>query len=449
MAASTLDVSGLLEAASVPTVEVTPQTTTEETPLEVPEGETPPESTETGEVKTETGAAPTVDARTNPDAIRKVLKELRDSSPEKAPIARRLNDIVGHEQAYRAVFPKVADAKNAKFLLESIGGGEGLSALQQTIKSVNETDALLYAGDGKVLNTLYDDMKAAGHPEALGKLAGPYLELLRERDDKAYFAALRPHFFQGIVDSGLPDVLGGLEEALAAQADGKPAPNVELMKALVGEMRRWYNGLDHSVKTNAKSALDPDRQALAKERQEFQTEKQKAFHTEVNTDWNRANNKALGAALAPYLKMQFTKNWTDATRHSVAREITSTLLSELGGDKAYQAQMDAFWSDPKPDKGKIVAFHQSKLDLVAKRIVADVLNARYPGFTGIKAPAPNGGKPPVAQGAAQTGKPVFQTMKPKHDDVDWDRDPNQFLYITGRFYDKRGNFKTWNPKYKG
>src|SRR5690242_12800210 len=113
------DVSALLDVASSPTP--TPEATPTEAivddaaPVESPTEE----STEAGEgappaPPTGDEAAPApddkVDARTNPDAIRKALKALRDSSPENAPIARRLNDIVGREGAYRQVFPKVADA---------------------------------------------------------------------------------------------------------------------------------------------------------------------------------------------------------------------------------------------------------------------------------------------------------------------------------------------------
>jgi hypothetical protein len=32
--------------------------------------------------------------------------------------------------------------------------------------------------------------------------------------------------------------------------------------------------------------------------------------------------------------------------------------------------------------------------------------------------------------------------------VDWDRDPDRLLYISGRFFDKRGQLRTWNPKYR-
>ena len=462
--AAAADVTALIDIASSPDTSPTTPTPAADAADVVDQptdGATPAaEDTEAGADTPETtpaadadGATPDdkVDARTNPDAIRKALKALRDSSPENAPIARRLNDIVGREGAYRAVFPKVADAKQAKFLLDSIGGGDGLTQLQSTIRSVNETDALLYAGDARVLDSILDDMKAAGKQDAFGKLASPFLDKLADIDPKSYAAALRPHFFESLTKSGLPDMLSAFSEALGATgADGKPAPNVELIKSLVAEMQRWYNAEKTAVEGSRKSAPDPDRQAFEKERSEFQSERQKAFEAEVNGEWNRANNQSLGEALKPYLKLPFAKNWTTATKVSVAREITTALLDELSTDKSYQSQMDAFWSDAKPDKSRILQFHKGKLDLVAQRIVRDVLNARYPGFSSVKgapaAAAKPGAKPAVAATSAGV-KPIFQSTQPKPDTVDWDRTPDT-LYATGRFYDRKGVLRTWNAKYK-
>jgi hypothetical protein len=452
MSTAVADVSGLLEAAASPSPAPT-ETTVEETPTEstVEETSEKQEATEGGEGAEKTDKD-SVDARTNPDAIRKALKTWRDSSPENAPIARKLNYIVGHEKAYTEVWPTVAKAKEAKFLLDSIGGGEGLSTLQNTIKSVNETDAMLYAGDPRVLDNILEDMKKAGKVEAFGKLASPFLDKLRETDEKSYFTALRPHFFQGLIDSGFPDVLTSIEEALGAQVDGKPTPNVDLLKRLAGDMRKWFTGLDKSIEAGRKTALDPDRQAFEKERTAFQTEKQKAFQTEVNSEWNRSNNQALGEALKPFLKLPFAKNWTDKTKVSVAQEITRTLLSELEADKSYQAHMDGLWSEAKPDKGKILSFHKNKLNLIANTIVQDVLDARYPGFSSVKgAPVKPAAATPAQPAAAATpGKPVFQSSKPVTGDptIDWDR-TTDVMYATGRFY-KKGEkmMRTWNAKFK-
>jgi hypothetical protein len=451
------DVSALIEVASTPDSSPSPspaptESAVEETPVESTESSAKGSETRESQTETPTEGTDKVDARTNPDAIRKALKSWRDSSPENAPVARQLNDIVGRESAYRQVFPKVADAKQAKFILDSVGGGDGLTELQNTIKSVNETDSLLHAGDPRVVKNLYEDMKAVGKADSFGKLASPFLEQLQEVDPKAYKAAVRPHGLEYVVQSGFPNVVEGLESALATVVDGKPTPDIKLIESIAASMRKWLTTEQQAVEGGKKAAIDPDRQAFEKEKSEFQSAQQKAFQNEVHGDWNRINDKILGAALRPYLKMNFAKGWKEGTLRSVAGEIMGTALRELTADKAYQSQMDAYWSESKPDKSKIIKYHEDKMKLIGERIVQDVIETRYPGYRSMGGPAPAKKPAAAVTPATQSGpaKPIFQSTKPKMDDpnVDWDRDPDRMLYISGRFYDKKGAYRTWNPRYK-
>lgn len=444
------DVSALISAASSPdpTPSPTPAPAETEAPVEAPEStdfaETPEtETPDAGEGAPEADAAgeKPVDARTNPAQIRQALKEFRDAKPENAPIARELNNAYGRYTAYKSVFPKVADAQNAKAILDAVGGNDGVAQLQSTIKSVNETDALLYAGDGAVVKNLYEDFKREGKQANFGKLASPFLDTLRQNDEPAYFNAIRPHFFQGLVDVNLPGVLQSLQKALTSET-----PNLPVARELLTEMTNWFSKLRDSVETGDKSKLDPERQAFEKERTEFQTQKQKEFQNEVNGEWNRVNASTLGAALKQYTKLPFAKNWTDATKVSVAREIIGTLTEELSGDKSYQSQMDAFWSSKSPERSKIISFHKAKVESVAQRIVKSVLDARYPGFqkAGTVKPKPAGS--PGSPAPTAPGGPIFVSAKPDGNLIDWDKDPTRMLFATGKAYLRNGKFVTWAAK---
>lgn len=446
------DVSALIDVVSAPDAPVptTPQpASTSPTPMpsepeandaEITEPET--ETTDEGEGATEeaVGEEKPVDGRTNPAAIRKALKEFRDSKPENAAVARELNNAYGRYTAYKSVFPKVADAQNAKAILDAVGGNEGVAQLQSTIKSVNETDALLYAGDPRVLDSIIEDMKAENKLDAFGKLAKPFLEKLRGVDDKAYYETMRPHFLQGLVDVNLPGVLQSLTKALTGET-----PDINAARSILTEMSSWFDNLRNSVETADKTKLDPEREAFEKERTQFQSERQKAFEAEVNGDWNRINANELGRALKQYTKLPFAKNWTDATKLSVAREIMSTLGDELKNDSTYQAQMDAFWSEKQPDRKKIAGFHEAKLKAISNRIVKSVLDARYPGFqkaAGTARPKATGAPVAPATGSA-SGSPTFVTSKPDGSQIDWVKDPTRMLFTTGKAYLKNGKFVTW------
>jgi len=452
LATSLADVSSLIDIASSPGV--TPELPTNDATPEVPELETPePTETETpeaGEVKDKTPAEgdKPVDGRTNPDAIRKALKTFRDAAPENAPIARELNNGYGRYLGYKQVFPKVEDARNAKAILDAVGGNDGIAGLQETIKAVNNTDSLLYAGDPRVLDELIEDFKRENKLDAFGKLAAPFLDKLRTTDEKAYFNALKPHFYQGLVDVNLPGVLSSLVKVLSGDK-----PDIESARSLLGEMTQWFNQLRDSVETGAKANLDPERQAFERERTEFQTQKQKEFQNSVNADWNQENNRVLRTALRDYLKMPFAKNWTDGTKVSVAREITQTLLEELTADKTYQSQMDALWSEANPDKAKIINFHKSKVEIIGPRIVKQVLENRYPGFqrsaVPMKPKTVPGAKPATATAPTTGLRPTFVSTKPSPEQMDMEKDPDRMHLMRGRAFLKgSGKFVSWNVKDK-
>jgi hypothetical protein len=112
--------------------------------------------------------------------------------------------------------------------------------------------------------------------------------------------------------------------------------------------------------------------------------------------------------------------------------------------------MDALWSVAKPDKAKIESYHKSVVDLMAPRIVKEVLDKEYPGYakrTASKA------TPTTAKKA--DGKPTqeVQTVaipvsaEPAFGEIDWNRDPSRNLYVTNKAYlRKTGKLVTWGKK---
>jgi hypothetical protein len=162
----------------------------------------------------------------------------------------------------------------------------------------------------------------------------------------------------------------------------------------------------------------------------------------------------LGEALRPFLKLPFAKNWTQGTKVSIAREVTSTLLEELTADKTYQSQMDALWSEKSPDKSKIINYHKSKVAIIGPRIVKQVLENRYPGFQKSAVPMkpkPTAGTPaaPGAPAARSGARPTFVSTKPAPEQMDMERDPDRMHLVMGRAYLKgSGKFVSWNLKDK-
>jgi hypothetical protein len=443
------DVSGLIDLATTPDVP-SPTPSPEETVTTAPETDQAPVDTDVSSDPTDVAEEQqqgetdekSIDARTNPAAVRAALKALRDSDPKMAPIARQLNDAFGRYNAYKSVFPKVADAQNARALLDAVGGEEGFTGLQESVKAIQATDAKLYAGDPSVIDDIIEDMRSEGKIDAFGKLAKPFLEKLRATDEKAYFAAMKPHFYEGLRGVGFGNVVQNLAQLLSGDQ-----PNIEGARALTTQMSEWFEDLKAGVDSQSKETLDPERQAFEQERTKFQTERQKEFHNSVATACDGHNNTSLSAALKPYLREPFFKNFERESLEDLGRGIKQQLYAELTADKVYQTQMDAFFAQKNPDKAKIQKYHQAKVDSISARIVKDVLNRRYPNRGKAVSTAPKKAAPAQTQQQAG-GKTQFQYVQSKPDwsEINWDMDPRQTAYITGRAVLKNGRAVSWNPK---
>jgi hypothetical protein len=450
------DIAGLIDVATAPEAAAPAATTPTETTapeIDAPDQtlDTPDDvSSESGSESPEDSAQPqdsdverSVDARTNPAAVRAALKAMRDSDPALAPIARQLNDAYGRYTAYRNVFPKVADAQQAKALIDAVGGGDGLTSLQENVKAIQATDAKLYAGDASVLDDIIEDMRSEGKIDAFGKLAPGFLEKLRSVDEKAYFAAMKPHFFQGLNDVGFANVVDNVLSALSGEQ-----PNVAGAKQVLQQMASWFQDLKSSVDSASKQNLDPDRQAFEKERSDFRSQQQQAFNTDCAAACDQHNNDILGQALRKYTRDPFFKNMDRDAWMDVGGGVKQALLRELSQDKSYQSQMDAFFSQKSPDKAKIAAFHKAQVEARAQRIVRDLINRRYPGFKS-KAVARPQAKPaaqPQATGAGFQWKQL--TSRPEWGEIDWSEPGAQNAYIVGKAKLKNGQYVQWGGKPK-
>ncbi len=352
--------------------------------------------------------------------------------------------------------------KDAKAFIDLVGGPEGYEGLTQKIQAVEDTDALLYSGDPKIWEHVIEDLKSEGKIDALGKLAPSFLDNLKENDKKGYYSAFAPHFYSGLLEVNMEGAIGGLVEALTIPEGATPeilAAALAKAREVAGGMDKWFKGLQEVEKKAKADAVNPERQKLEDERkafkaeqEKFKTEASKRVQTEIVTECDKYNNKSLGQALGPYLKMPFFKGFPRETLVDLGNGIKTRLFESLEKDATYQAQMKAFWKGASPNRAKITEYHNAKLDSIAEEIVRQTVQQRYPGYakggsaagrvaaaTEKKVEAKK-----VDAAAVASGKPVYVAVKPKWEAIDWEKDPKQHLYITGKAYLKGSNkLVTW------
>lgn len=402
-----------------------------------------------------------------PQEVRKALKAFKEASPENAAMVKQLHGSYERHQAYKAEFPTVQAAKEAKNFIESIGGIEGYQKTVEMADAVKAADDLLYAADPKIWDNVIEDLKSVGKLDALAKLAPSFLEKLKSVDDKGYYETFTPHFYEGLNEVHIPEFINQFNTALAAKNEkGEPAPDINAITGLVKNITKWYNDLKTNVE--AKKPLDtPERRAFLKEKEEFEKSKateaqtkQKEYENNVAEEADKYNNKALGKALGTYLRMPFFKDFPYETKVDLGNGIKEKLYATLKADKVYQQQMTGFWK-MKPTaetRAKIMQFHQIKLDAIADDVVKAVVQNRYPnyakgGSAAGRVAAAAAKKVASTKAAVQStvsGKPIYVAVRPSNlvrepitvNGREYSVSDLTTLQITGRGFVKSADGKT-------
>ena len=478
MAESVLDFAGLEPAVDSDTttdVDVTTdldatETGTEETSVESKvdgaEDTTvePKDKVEDKKVDPTKAGSETKETDSTPQNVRKALKAMRDSDPANAKIVKELHNSYERASAYGKEFPTVGEARDAKAFIDSIGGHEGWESAQAVIANIEETDALLYAGDKQLVANVVEDLKETGNLAALGKIGPAFIDAMKANlDAKAFNQAITPHVIASLEAANLQGAISALGSTVAKLfgEDGKTvnAEALKTLKEITADMDAWWKSEKKSseaAKVAPKDEVDPERQKFQKEKSDWEQAKTKEFRTGVATDCEKYNNRALGGHLKGYLTTAFFKEFPRETLIDLGNGIKERLYRTLEDDGAYQKQMKAMWSAKTPDAAKIKEYHNAKLDAIAEKIVRDTIQARYPSYA-------KGGKAAGRVAAAETkkvadnkvaeksvvsGQPVYVAQKPRWESIDWSKDPKQLLYIAGKAYTKPvgktpGKLVTW------
>jgi hypothetical protein len=471
--AGILDFSGLDATASA--VESTTSEVTETPAVETSvEGSETTETAKTSEVKTEKtqydssgqpiekeAAAKAEDlpgTEKTPQEIRKALKAFRDADPvANGNAVKQLHGAYERWEAAKAIYPGgVKEMQQAKEFADLVGGAEGYEKLTSTVQAAETSDTQLYSGDPQLIQNIVEDLKSNGKLDALGKLAPSFLDAVKANDEKGYYAAFAPHFFEGLETANLPGAINGLAKALS---DPDPAKALAAAKEISGDLSNWYKDLGDKNKKSKESIVSPERKALdaeraafMKEQETFKTNQSEEFKNSVAKSCESVNNKSLGAELGTFLKMPFFKGFGRENLIPLGNTIKSNLYATLKADSAYQAQMKSMWAAKTPDRAKIEEYHKARVQSISAEIVRDTVQRMYPGYA--KGGAAAGrvaaatekkvAQTKVEDTAAASGKPIYVATKPKWEAIDWDKDPKQLLYITGKAFLKgKGTLVTW------
>jgi hypothetical protein len=363
------------------------------------------------------GEGDKADARYGPKEFREALKTF-ESTPEGAKFAKQVRADYYATQQLKQMEPGGLPAIREKYaLIESVGGAEGLTTLQERVQQTDATDAALAAGDPKALEALGPDFDPG-----LAKLMPSILDRIMKADPEAYSAALLPHLMGGLMNSPMVGDLDRMIDVLdAPHLDEKG--KIAAITKLLGNIGQWFKANEDRAGKLKTAGSDKGAGDIAEQRAQLDRETQTAhWDNKIAprvTTYERTKLEDLFKPYAAKLKLD------PAAKADLFDTFKARMKAAGEADPAYMKQMKIYRGQKNPDPATVANFVKSAINRHGKAVVDGVVKARYGRFIG------GGAKPGVqqagaktgaaagARGAAGTGAVTVVSVKPNPEEIDY------------------------------
>lgn len=314
------------------------------------------------------------------------------------------------------------EVRQLKQFHAEVGGPEGVEALRQVGVELEQIDAQLEAGDPKLIE------RVASNPETFSKLMGSGLEQWAKSSPENYQHTMARVMLNTFNNSGATNILNQLQTAIAGK-------NFEQASQAWDKFADWFGGIEGIAAKQPEKKIDPERQKLDNDRQQFETERTKTFQTAVGNDvkshYQAGFDKELSTEMkARGLDLAKIKAEDPESYGILIRNCDLQLGAELKKDQTFIKQYTALLKSM--DQGKATAFAKAKIDKVLTQVVQKTYRAfnRLGGGPAAKA-QPNPAAPPAGPQIVKGARP------PAQDQIDWQRTkPGQVLdgeaYLKGK-----------------
>jgi hypothetical protein len=374
---------------------------------------------QTSEVTDETqpGESVTPKEPTTQD-ITKALNKLRESDKVSADMLRKAffkqeTDL----RNFRSAFGSPAEASETKELLDSIGGSDGLSQLQNEAQSYANELGKMSTGDPTIIKDLARDF-----PEGLKKLVPAGLEELRQVAPKNY-----EHLAARITSTALRDygISRTIEQIGLYLSVGKTAEVGEL----VNKLQQWIEGTERF--SQSKPAEDAEASNAFRQREEELGRKEAAaYNRQLNGSIVSSWNSTIAKNLQPLLK---TRNLSADQKKDLVSGIFNELSESLKANERYQERFKAIKA--KGNVEEATRFATAAVEKIAKR-ATDAAWAKRGFASATRKSQPTNGN---ANGAA-----VQVTKKPADDTIDFSKDPGRLRFMAGEATLRGGRVVKWS-----
>jgi len=345
------------------------------------------------------------DGRKIDDKTRKALAALKKVDPDSAKVAA---EAYFRADAYKKVFPTVHEARGAKATIESLGGQEGIQAIQTEVSDYRNEITQFAKGDAALIQNLWD-----ANPEGVELSTAASIEMIGSKDPEMFDRVIAPAMVARLEKAGLYDALPKLAALIK---DGKGQAAYDLLL----DVSKFFDNAK-ALKTKQielKSKENPERAKLDQERSDFEKQKTQEYEGRIASNANTLNNKAMSKVVESFFKEM---KLPQEGRRDFTQSLQSRVWAAMKADKPFQMQARAI--QKKGDASETAEFIAEKFQELLPGIFRTYRNSLYPNYARIKKtiPAADGAEKKVNGAPPAKNIAVAQGMRPKHSDVDWDK----------------------------
>lgn len=349
--------------------------------------------------------------------IKESLAEIRKTDPNFAKFAESR---IFKAQDYERVFSNVVAARDARDLIESVGGADGVASLQGEVKEYAAELTKMGQGDPSLIDELARDF-----PQGLQKLAPVALRKLAEINPEAYERALAGPIAQTLKDKGVANSISRLIELIG---DGKQAD----AHTLATKLANWVQGIEEFSKSQPRQQEESSEMKAVREReQRVRQQEQNTFKGNVAKSVIGLMDDVINRQLAPMLKGKTLSKDQRADLVSGIRGHLSDGFASLGH---YQKRMADLLE--QGDVRAIERYVRGQLDSdrVSKSVRAIWAKRGFANATK---------KPTPGTGGGNGNAVVKLAAKPSADQIDWSKDPGRIRFMRGEATLKGGKVVKW------
>lgn len=351
--------------------------------------------------------------------------------PKLAPVFKQhpeLRAMFFENRELRALGGLKAVREQAK-LLEEAGGPSGLHAVRSELEAWEELDGLFSNADPQLAARLFE-----ADPEAAEKFAPAMIETFAQRAPEAYGHVLGRIMLNTMQGFGVYEALAKLQQLASSNKD---------VQAAMEPLGAFWNTVFETAQKMPERRVDPERQKLDADRQQFEQEREKLFNHGVMSDARGHMEGEIEAQLGRF----FAQAGADikAIRRDdpdyfgvLVKECDDRMADAITKDQAFQTNKSRF--QQARDAEGLKQLYRRKIE----KDMPDIAKTVYRLFTRGATVAPAKPKPPAQ--AATAGRPGTSTImrgtKPPQQaglQIDWGRTPPGYsdvaqAVLAGRAY---------------